>query len=218
MNREQLTQFLLSGTVTFPGTLPGVVELAVRPLHDRSASQSLGAHALIATQRPSPSVTMVRTVSLADVRAVFIPRDVSCIRFDDGAWYLGCEVAAGIQAHCAYSSKVLGIAYVPESCPSLLEVSTGLTAGESIQYYPPLPCDRSQNHYDASRRQGPSLRCPPTSETKAYQDECASFMWTPCENIDPYLSHPSAAKAARSMAFEANYFCDDCDYGTGPGL
>jgi hypothetical protein len=43
---------------------------------------------------------------------------------------------------------VKGIVYVRENASSMLELQAGLTAAESAEYYPPLPDDRSVNHYN----------------------------------------------------------------------
>ncbi len=110
-------------------------------------------------ETPSPRVTLQRKVLASKVRAVFIPNNPASINQNAGVWLLGKEVETGLKLlQNQKVSPIIGIVYVPEDEPSLLVMQAGMTAAESTQYYPPLPCDRSYNHYNASQsRAGPRL-------------------------------------------------------------
>ena len=149
MDRHQTRQLALAGTVTFPEMVPATAELSVEVdrCHSAFRSASKQAHLLV-TERPSPRVTIRRQVALQDVRAVFVPSPNGPFSFEEGAWLVGQDVAAGIRAlKLHYGGPPRGIAYVHEQAATLLTMETGLTAGEAAQYYPPLPSDRSRNHY-----------------------------------------------------------------------
>ena len=148
MQRDEYLRMLLAGTVTFPATFPQVGQLK---LSGESLPVMTGGEAepfLAVTESPSPKVQLTRRVSLRYVRAVFLPRELKNVDYSQGTWLLADELAAAVKAGL-HDSHNVGIAFVCEDAPSLLEVSVGMTAAESIQYYPPLPGDRSYNHYNA---------------------------------------------------------------------
>jgi hypothetical protein len=186
MDREQYRQCMLSGTVTFPPTMPAVAQLELRTLDHAPASgpgMLAGDRVLVATQCSSPRVTIKRSILLCDVRAVFLPRDPARIRYDDGLWLLDRDVAACLPVHLQSIQRLLGVVFVPEFSPSLLEVSAGMTACESIQYYPPMPHDRSHNHYEGA----------PQATAQHYQSQgefAGQAVASPCEDSlrwsDPY--------------------------------
>jgi hypothetical protein len=81
-----------------------------------------------------------------DVAAVFVPDDPDCVDLRKGKWLLGDEIST-IGILSGKGASVVGIAYVREQASTLLNVEIGMTAAESAEYYPPLPDDRSVNHY-----------------------------------------------------------------------
>lgn len=153
MNREQLKHLAVSATITFPATFPRLADIQLRQGCDLSPPDGEQATTyLVAIERPSVRVTLKRMLPVSDVRAIFAPRDPNCVHLDDGSWLIGSEIEAGIRLHSANGGRLYGIVYVSEQTPTLLEVVAGMTAAESSQYYPPLPCDRSLNHYDPYRQ------------------------------------------------------------------
>lgn len=148
MNRDEYRQMLLAGSVTFPATFPQVGRLTLL-VESRPARPSDQLEILAVEEYPSPRVTLTRRVLAAKVRAVFLPRDARAVHFTDGQWLLEDEIVAGLKQRLADGpGPVFGIVFVPESEPSMLHVSAGMTAAESSQYYPPLPNDPSHNHYN----------------------------------------------------------------------
>lgn len=150
MNRENYRHLLLSGTVTFPATFPqiGSISLIVD-----SIPCGIEGHRqreiLIVKEFPSARVTISRKIVADNVRAVFIPQDPNRVSYACGTWLLANEIAP----HLRSRERVLGIVFVAETESTLLEVHAGMTAGESAQYYPPLPNDRSFNHYGGQTKQ-----------------------------------------------------------------
>ena len=157
MNRNDYRRMQLAGTITFPATQPRVALLSIETL-DRlpiaSPNPPEPVRSLVVTEHLSPKVTMRRTISLSEVRAVFIPNDPRVVNPEEGTWLLGPEIAQGVELITMSQGRALGVAYVPEASPTLLHVDAGLTAAESAQYYPPLPGDRSANPYDSGPVQG----------------------------------------------------------------
>jgi hypothetical protein len=106
----------------------------------------------------SPKVTIVRLVRLMDVSALFLPEDPNKVDFDEGTWYLekdliglalSCLGEAGERSDEHESPDEVplalrpGIVFVPETARLLHQVELGLTAAESVEYYPPLGGHRS---------------------------------------------------------------------------
>ena len=148
LNRDEYRQMLLAGTVSFPATFPQVGRLSLYDLPHPSESST--SEFLTVEEAPSPRVTLSRRLMLSSVRAVFLPRDPRKVHFSDGHWLVDSEVAHGLKKRLSRVEEALyGIVFVPESAPSLLRVLAGMTAAESVQYYPPLPGDPSHNHYDS---------------------------------------------------------------------
>jgi hypothetical protein len=189
MNRDQLRQFCISGTVTFPATFPQLARLELRKIDRLPKAQGSGLQRgdtlLVATENPSPRVSLTRSVLISDVRAVFIPRDYSSVSYENGIWLLDSEVESGLEIELYNRRDVWGIAFVPEFSPSLLEVSAGMTAGESIQYYPPLPRDPAHNHYGG-------VQLPPTAPVRRSNPGQQEYplprregVTLPCEPLSP---------------------------------
>lgn len=188
MNREQLKHLAVSATVTFPATFPRLAEIRLR--EDRDGALTCGEQRttyLVAIERPSLRVTMRRVLPISDVRAIFIPRDSRCVHPDDGTWLLGPEVEVGIRLQIANRERLHGIVYVAEQTSTLLEVEAGMTAADSAQYYPPLPCDRAVNHYDPYRQTyAPTPEMP--EQHFASRPVCEPYV---CE---PYVCEPAACE------------------------
>lgn len=148
LNRHEYRHLLLAGTVTFPATFPQVGRLELRT-ESLPVLCGTPAEILTITETPSSRVTLARQVLAASVRAVFLPRDLRQVNYSDGKWLLASEVSAGLKHHLQEcTSGLFGIVFMAEHEPSLLNVTAGMTAAESVQYYPPLPGDPSHNHYN----------------------------------------------------------------------
>ena len=159
MNRDEYRHLLLSGTVTFPATFPQIGSIS---LVSERIPPGIECHKkrdmLVIKEFPSAKVTITRKVFADQVRAVFIPQDPNRVAYACGTWLLGNE----IEVHLNGVDHVLGIVFVAESESTLLEVHAGMTAGESRQYYPPLPSDRSFNHYGGPAKQHRMMSCSPS--------------------------------------------------------
>jgi hypothetical protein len=144
---DEVRALYLGGTVPVPSPFPetGVITLckdAIRP------GLEIRRTALSVTHTISAKLTITRTFSVDEVSAVCLIEsgDPRC-----GRWLLGPAIEKSlseVQESCAKSGKTLrGIVYVREHAQTLMRVSVGMTAAESVDYYPPLPGDRSRNHY-----------------------------------------------------------------------
>ncbi len=186
MNKDQSIQLALAGTITFPATFPRTIEIVLNPIGSDHGSYGHRQNVLlVAIERPSPRVTIRRSLFVNDVRAVFIPRDLHAVDYRNGDWLIGDDIRAGIQIFLNRGQELRGIVFVAEQIPSLLEVSAGMTAAESSQYYPPLPSDRSVNHYDPYRevRTGQQVR-PSDCESLSYGHEQAHIRAQGHSNLD----------------------------------
>ena len=142
----------LSGTVSIPPRFPDVAEITF----SRNDSRN-GLVFITATQRMSPKVLIKRSFFAADVSSLFIPDDAKQVDLEQGTWFEG-ELLADKVYDLLDKAPVTGIIYVREHAQSILEMEAGLTAAESAQYYPPLPEDRSVDHYCMSTK-GVSAGC-----------------------------------------------------------
>ena len=148
LKRDEYRQMLLAGTVTFPATFPHVGRLELRS-ETLSGLSGKSEDLLAVIETPSARVTLCRQVLASSVRAVFLPRDPQHVNYSDGIWLLPGEIVLGIRLQLQNTNGLLyGIVFVAECEPSILTMSAGMTAAESVQYYPPLPGDPSHNHYN----------------------------------------------------------------------
>jgi hypothetical protein len=129
----------LSGTVTIPPRLPDVAEISFTIIGKKEV--------VVVTQKLSPKLVIKRTFFLSDVASVFLPQNCESVDLTRGEWFEDKVLAAKAEYNLD-KDPVKGIVYVRENAPSMLEVQAGMTAAESAEYYPPLPDDRSVNHYD----------------------------------------------------------------------
>lgn len=139
--KEQLRAMYLAGTVSLPPRFPDIAEISFS-----SDDSTRGPIFITATERLSPKVMIKRTFFAQDVMSLFLPNDVSQVDFKSGTWFEG-EVLAAKGYDSLDRAPLRGIIYVRENAQSILEMEAGLTAAESAQYYPPLPEDRSVDHY-----------------------------------------------------------------------
>lgn len=133
----------LAGTVAIP-SLPAKALLTF----EKQGNGRDGFFLVRAEQNLSAKVTISRTFFAEDVRAIFEPNK-KCDK--DGTWTAGAEaVTALIKVHLG-EKGFSGVIYVREDAQSLIETKAGLSAAESAEYYPPMPQERSANHYDLRR-------------------------------------------------------------------
>jgi hypothetical protein len=89
MNREQLLRLATSGTVTFPPVFPHLAELEITRVRDLPVAIGPDTETyVVATERPSARVTMKRSVVVSEVRALFLPRDIYRVNYEDGTWLI----------------------------------------------------------------------------------------------------------------------------------
>jgi hypothetical protein len=194
MNRDDYRHLLLSGTVTFPATFPqiGSISLTCEPI-PRGIECHLHREMLTIKEFPSAKVTISRKVFVDKVRAVFIPQDPNRVSYACGTWLLGDEIAAYLRCQ----ERVLGIVFVAETESTLLEVHAGMTAGESAQYYPPLPSDRSFNHYGGQAQKRHMMSCSTMDSSPMAMEELCKEVFYSCDGHD-------------DISFEM-CACDACD-------
>ncbi len=194
MNRDDYRHLLLAGTVTFPATFPqlGSISLISESIPCGVENQSQR-EVLIVKEFPSAKVTLARRIFSDKVRAVFIPQDPCQVSYACGTWLLANEIATFLRL----KRRVLGIVFVPESESTLLEVRAGMTAGESAQYYPPLPHDRSINHYGGPSKHRHMMSCNSNDDA----------------NLDSSLARTldSASMVGESIGVESFFSCNQHD-------
>jgi hypothetical protein len=184
LNECQLRSMYLAGTVSIPLTFP---ELGAISLHGTAA----GSRAVVRVEhRISPKLLIARSVLLDEVEGVFLPKDPTHVDFADGDWLIATDVGPGLEQRTGcLGNSVLGILYVREHARVLMQVEVGMTAAESVEYYPPMAGDRSVNHYNLSPRAwcapwsaacGPyGLACEPWSREGGEMLEGRASFW--CE-------------------------------------
>lgn len=152
----------LAGTVAVPQTFPELGRLSLQPRNPdpTPGEPNIDRDLLVVEHRLSPKLTITRTFFLDDVAAVFIPGSISQVHLDDGTWLVAKDIGVNWRQLAPNSSAGLfGIAYVRESAATLMQVDVGMTAAESVEYYPPLSHDRSVDHYRFSQSAESTFLC-----------------------------------------------------------
>ncbi len=196
MNRDEYRHLLLSGTVTFPATFPqiGRISLISVPIPcEKDGQKQPPQDMLVVRESPSTKVTITRKVFADKVRAVFLPDDTNRVNYACGTWLLAEEIAPFFRCR----KPMLGIVFVPETESTLLEVRAGMTAGESAQYYPPLPNDRSYNHYAGQPKQRQLMSCDSCDDSQTAASDA------------PTLDFPSIV--AEGVSARSFFSCDGTD-------
>ncbi|MCC9658449.1 hypothetical protein [Rhodopirellula halodulae] len=139
---EKLRCMALSGTISIPPRFPDIATISFEK-GDAPSDPVL----IVATQRLSPKLTLRRSFRAEDVCSVFVPASETQVDYEKGAWLHDVELADKVQS-MTNKGAIRGILYVREHAQSLLEMDAGMTAAESAEFYPPLPEDRSVNHYN----------------------------------------------------------------------
>ena len=144
----------LAGTVSIPPKFPELATISFAVVNGRFIVE--------ATQELSPKLIIKRTFFAADVSSIFKPSNENIIDLRKGTFYEADALETFVKQRLK-SKKVefKGIVYVREHAQSSLEMTAGLTAAESAEFYPPLPNDRSVNHYDMNPGSTTSWQLPP---------------------------------------------------------
>ncbi len=138
---QQMRAMYMAGTVSIPPRFPDVAEITFTRNDSRNEPIFI-----TASQRLSPRVIIKRSFFAQDVMSLFVPHDAKRVDLEKGTWFEDDLLKQKV-SDLLDKSAVTGILYVREAAQSILEMEAGLTAAESAQYYPPLPEDRSVDHY-----------------------------------------------------------------------
>ncbi len=150
LSRDQVRSLALSGTISVPATFPELGELFLLPgaVDAGTLAPGKSSDLLRVVQRSSVKLSITRNFLLGDVAAVFFPADHDLVQLERGVWLLGMEVGDFFRSQSVKKgASNRGIAYVQEAARCLMQVEVAMTAAESAEYYPPLPGDRSVDHY-----------------------------------------------------------------------
>ena len=137
LTATQLRALSLASTVPVPATFP---ELGLVTIADSGTGHNGTAKIVNVDHVISPRLKIARSFFLQDVSAIFVPENTNDVDFNRGTWLLGSDVGK--------ADGKMAIAYVREDARVLMQVEVGMTAAESAEYYPPLPGDRSVDHYN----------------------------------------------------------------------
>jgi hypothetical protein len=164
-DRAQMRSFHLAGTVAIPTPFPEVGTLRLRPsaLAYQGGDEMFADDLVDIEHVQSHRLVIVRTVRLSDVAAVLLGECVNPIDLSAARWYFGPEVGEVLEARANDNTPglMMGIAYVRESAPVLMRVEVGMTAAESVEYYPPVLGERSDDHYRLSGAGRKAKDCDP---------------------------------------------------------
>ena len=143
LTATQLRALSLASTVPVPATFPelGLISIVESGTGHNGTAKIVNVEHII-----SPRLKISRSFFMEDVTAVFLPENTNDVDFNRGDWLLESDVR--------HADGKSGIAYVREDARVLMQVEVGMTAAESAEYYPPLPGDRSVDHYSLG---GPSI-------------------------------------------------------------
>lgn len=141
VDKDELRAMHLSGTVSIPPKFPELAEISFAMVNGRCIVE--------ARQDLSPKLVISRSFFIEDISSIFKPLSERCVDLRTGDFYEDAELETLAQKGLKKKKKPFrGILYVRENAQSVLKMTAGLTAAESAEFYPPLPNDRSVNHYD----------------------------------------------------------------------
>jgi len=166
IGENHLRSIALAGTIAVPSPFPalgridvstyGITKDEVDSLDAPTSFEALQFFRKVLVEiahEVNPRLTITRVVKLCDVAAAFLPADTSQVSLSHGQWYLSAELEALVLDKLSeLDTQDLpalvpllfeSIVYLPETAKVLLRVETGMTAAESVEYYPPTPGDRS---------------------------------------------------------------------------
>jgi hypothetical protein len=164
---NHLRSIALAGTIAVPSPFPalgridvstqGMTKDEVDCLEDPSSFEAVQFFKKVLVEiahEVNPRLTITRVVRLCDIAAAFLPSDTSQVSLSHGQWYLSAELESlvldklsELNSHELPALVPLlfeAVVYLPETAKVLLRVETGMTAAETVEYYPPTPGDRSQ--------------------------------------------------------------------------
>ena len=147
--RDPLRSFYLAGTVSIPSPFPEVGILSLAKFDSAGTGRAVPGFLRIEHVQ-SPRLVVARNVLVDDVQALFLPDDPDNPDLSRGTWFSGPGTRKKWLAKMKRPSSrpVHGIVYVHENARVLMQVEVGMTAAESAEYYPPIPQERSDAHYD----------------------------------------------------------------------
>jgi hypothetical protein len=166
LGENHLRSIALAGTVAVPSPFPalgridvstyGITKDEVDCLEEPTSFEAVQFFRKVLVEiahEVNPRLTITRVVKLCDIAAVFLPADAGQVSLSNGQWYLSAELEALVLEKLSeLDTQDLpalvpllfeSIIYLPETAKVLLRVETGMTAAESVEYYPPTPGDRS---------------------------------------------------------------------------
>jgi hypothetical protein len=167
LSENHLRSIALAGTVAVPSPFPALGRIDVSThgltkdevdslLEDPTSFEAVRFFQKILVEiahEVNPRLTITRVVKLCDIAAVFLPADTSQVSLSQGQWHLSAELdALVLEKLSEWNTQNFpalvpllfeSIVYLPETAKVLLRVETGMTAAESVEYYPPMPGDRS---------------------------------------------------------------------------
>jgi hypothetical protein len=161
---DPLRALRLAGTVSIPSPYPEPGRITAGRLPLPGGQSEPAPDMLRIEHRQSNLLQVVRTVRCADVQAVFLadhPDNPPELR---NRWLLGeddlSRMLASAGLHHGQSQRkappamergrddmaLIGTVFVKEQSSLLMEVQIGMTAAESVEYYPPVAQARSDRH------------------------------------------------------------------------
>ena len=166
----------LAGTVSVPQRFPQLAMISFAMNEADSSELDVDFTYLAVDHLINAKLRIRRSFRTSDVSAVFLPWNCDSVDLQNGEWFLGAEIIKALPTVLDNrGGTARGIAYVPEQAATLMQVEVGMTAAESVDYYPPLPDDRSLDHYAMGA---------PSAETGRHQklgDPCSALaLGDPC--------------------------------------
>jgi hypothetical protein len=149
LSQSQLRSMYVADTVPVPVTFPELGDISVQSgaMPPPGCADESARSVVRVEQNISPKLMIARSFPIEEVSAVFLPDDLVDVDLSQGTWLLGPEIESALLARSKKNGAIRGITYVREHARTLMQVEMGMTAAESVEYYPPLVGDRSADHY-----------------------------------------------------------------------
>jgi hypothetical protein len=142
LSRQQIIQLYTGGTVPIPSPFPDVGAVSIRPDGYRLKPKGDQYSLVRVRYRVSPNQRITYVVRLEHVAAILWADDEGKVDPIHGDWWVGPEIQAQLKATSEATGSTradggadiaspLGIVYVNEHDPVLVQVELATTAGES---------------------------------------------------------------------------------------
>jgi hypothetical protein len=157
MTFDSLRALHLAGRISIPSPYPEPGWISLDTVSSQEGNSRFDEEMVRVAHVQSNRLVISRLVLIDDVEVVHLADDSKNPEALRDRWCIG-HAGVGVWLDAlrrADAVPLVGTIFVRETTPVLMHVQVSMTAGESVEYYPPVVRDRSDAHYCLSGQHGP---------------------------------------------------------------